>query len=387
MRIALVIYTYSETRGGAERICTYLTRGLLARGHEVHVVARRFHRGTLPPGATVHELRTNETFSAWKHLAFAANVKRFLETETFDIVHSFTRTYSQDILRLGGGTHREYLRCMSPERSLLGRWWSRFNPKELVQLRLERLGLRRGAYRRVVAVSNRVKAEVLRYYPVPPEDIVVIPNGVDIRKFSPDLQAHRARVRKNFGIKDDETAFLFCGNGPRRKGLAYAIEALARLPEGCRLLVVGDAGADYLSIARRWKIASRISLLGPRDPVHEFYGAADALVLPTLYDPFPNVCLEAMASGLPVITTAVTGVAEIITEGVDSFVVPAGQDVDALSARMRELNDRGRREAMSKAARATAERYSVERMIDTNLALYDEILRAKGSAASVPAAP
>jgi len=378
VRIALVIYTYSESRGGAERVCAYLARGLLARGHEVHLLARRFHRGTAPPAAVCREIPTNEAISAWKHFAFAANLRHLLRTERFDLVQSFSRTYSQDVLRLGGGTHREYLRCMEPERTLVGRWWSRVNPKELVQLRLERLGLRPGAYRRIVAVSKRVKDEVIRYYGVPTGDISVIPNGVDTERFSPALRTHRSRIRKTLGLEETKTLFLFCGNGPRRKGLAYAIEALARVP-GAHLVIVGDAGPEYAVLAKKFDVDRRVTLLGLRDPVQEYYGAADALVLPTLYDPFPNVCLEAMASGLPVVTTSVTGVAEVIEDGRDSFLIPSGQDVDALAGRMRELLDPARREEMSRAARATAERYSVDRMIEAYLGLFEE-LRRGGSA-------
>ncbi|MBI2901447.1 MAG: glycosyltransferase family 4 protein [Planctomycetes bacterium] len=385
MRIAVLIYTYSETHGGAERACSYLTRGLLARGHEVHLFARRFHRGAAPAGAILHEVPVTEAFSAWRYLAFAANVKALIEKGDFDVVHSFTRTTSQDVLRLGGGTHREYLRRMAPTRSLVGRLWARINPKELVQLRLEKLGFRPGAYRRIVAVSERVKEEVVRAYGVPSGDIVVIPNGVDTQRFTPALREHRPRVRRIFGIPDADPVFLFCGNGARRKGLAFAIEAVARL-RGARLMVVGDAGAEYRSLARRLGIAERVYLLGHRDAVGEYYGAADALVLPTFYDPFPNVCLEAIASGLPVITTAVTGVAEVLTDGRDSFIVPDGGDVDAMAARMSELADPARREEMSRAARETAERYTIDRMVEANLAVYEEVLRIKGATAPAPRA-
>lgn len=376
MKVALVIYTYSEQRGGAERACTYLAHGLLARGHEVHIFAHRFQRGIAPPQAVKHEVPTNETFSSWKHSTFAENSKRLLEQDRFDIIHSFTRTYHQDILRLGGGTHREYLNQMRTERGWLGRWWTRINPKERAQLRLERLGFQPGAYRRIVAVSRRVKDEVIHHYRVPADDIVVIHNGVDTDRFHPGLKAGRPRTRQAFGLAESDLLFLFCGTGGKRKGLSYAIEAIAKLPSEPkpRLLVVGESGASYHALARKLKVSDRIFLLGPRDDVEDFYGAADALVLPTLYDPFPNVCLEALATGIPTITTRVTGVAEIVTEGQDAFVVEDGRDVDALADRMRRLSDPAVRTAMSGAARQTAERHTIARTVDANLALYEEVV-------------
>lgn len=379
MKVALVIYTYSEQRGGAERACTYLAHGLLERGHEVHLFAHRFQRGISPTGAVRHEVPTNETFSSWKHTTFADNSKRLLEEDRFDVIHSFTRTYYQDILRLGGGTHREYLDQMESERSVLGRLWSRVNPKERAQLKLERRGFREGAYRRIVAVSNRVKEEVVRHYGLPPEDIVVIHNGVDTDKFHPALREGRARVRKTFGLAETDLVYLFCGSGGKRKGLGYAIESMAKLPAEPRprLLVVGESGAGWLSQARRLKISDRVFMLGPRDNVGDFYGAADALVLPTLYDPFPNVCLEALATGIPIITTAVTGVAEIVTEGRDAFILEDGRDPEAIAERMRRLADPGVRASMSAAARETAERHSIHRTVEANLALYEEILKSK----------
>lgn len=313
-------------------------------------------------------MRSVPVSGLWKHASFAENAKRLLDGERFDIVHSFTRTYSQDILRLGGGVHAEYLLRMEPARSAVGRWWSRVSPAERAELDLERRCFQPGASRRIVALSQVGKQEVIRHYGVAAEEIVVIPNGVDTRRFSPELRSHREAVRSTLGLGAEDLVFLFCGSGGRRKGLPYALQALESLPDA-QMIVVGAVDGP--------SVGGRVRFVGARDDVEPYYGASDALVLPTLYDPFPNVTLEAMASGLPVITTRVTGTAEIIENGKDSMVIEEGSDVAALAARMRELADPARRGEMSRAARDTAERYTVDRNLESNLALYGEVVRMK----------
>jgi hypothetical protein len=144
MRIALVIEKFSPA-GGAERACSYLARGLVARGHEVHVFATRIEPA---PGITAH------TLEADSHASFAAASREALAKEPFDVIQSFTRTPRQDVLRLGGGIHQEYLARTDVVYSALGRWWRRVRPKERTELRLEAESLRPDASKRIIAVSK-----------------------------------------------------------------------------------------------------------------------------------------------------------------------------------------------------------------------------------------
>ena len=377
MKVALLVYRFTDVRGGGERACVNLARGLLGAGHEIHTYAGRYDEGALPDGAVAHTVPVINFNAAWKHRSFAARSKKILEAESYDIIHSFTRTYHQDILRLGGGIHAEYLACRDAQRPLLNRWWARISPKERVQLKLDRLAFRGRTYRRIVAVSHRVKGDVIRHHGVPESDVMVIHNGVDIRRYSPELRrTHRASTRKELGIPETDLVFLFCGMNGRLKGLPSAIDALAKV--SARLLVVGEPHTSrFRARASRLGIADRVHFLGHRTDAERFYGASDALVHPSFFDPFPNVCLEAMATGLPVITTSVTGVAEVITDGKDSFIVKDGYDVDAIAERMKELEDDKRREEISRAARATAETRSLKKNLEENLRLYGEVLKEK----------
>jgi UDP-glucose:(heptosyl)LPS alpha-1,3-glucosyltransferase len=357
VRVALVIERFSPS-GGAERACANLARGLAGRGHEVHVFAREIEPA---PGVVPHPVAAGGLFP---HRAFAGESRRLLAAERFDIVHSFTRTPQQDVLRLGGGIHREYLAQTDSEYSALGRLWRRVRPKERVELALEAASLAPGAYRKVVAVSRRVRDEAVRHYGVRPDDVKVIYNGVDAAAFAP-APGTRAEGRRELGLREDEYALLFCGSGFRRKGLEFAAAAVGSVP-GARLLVAGEG---------RGRPHPRVLYLGRRSDVARLYAAADVLILPTLYDPFPNVCLEAMAAGLPVIVSRIAGVSEII-EG-DSLVVEEPRDVKTLAEAVRRLEDPAVRKPMGESARRKAVQFTLERTLEENLRLYEVLTKSR----------
>lgn len=360
MKVALLIRRFSPA-GGAERACALLARGLHERGHEVHVFAQEI---AATGGIVAHRVPADGFF---RQHAFAERVRSLLARERFDIVQSFTRTACQDVLRLGGGIHREYLARTDAVYSPLGRLWRRLRPKERYELALERESLAPRASLRIVAVSRRVKEEAIRHYGVPAEKIAVIYNGVDGGEFHPDPAA-RARMRRELGLREDDYVLLFCGTGFRRKGLDFAIRAVDRVPSA-KLLVAGEG---------RPRAHPRARYLGRRGDTAALYAASDALILPTLYDPFPNACLEAMASGIPVIVSRVAGVSEII-DG-DSIVVEDPADVEALAAAVRRLEDPACRRALGEAARRKALLYPPSRVVEETLRVYEDVRSIKTGA-------
>jgi UDP-glucose:(heptosyl)LPS alpha-1,3-glucosyltransferase len=357
VKIALVIEKFSPA-GGAERQCVNFARFLVARGHEIHVFARNIQPGT---GYTAHKVAADGLF---RHQTFDMQSRKLLEKESFDIVQSYTRTSFQDVLRLGGGTHREYLIQTDSAYSPLGRLWRKIRPKERLELELERGGFAPHASKKIVAVSQRVKEEVLRHYGVPEEKIAVIHNGVDSNEFKPSAEARRL-IRNQIGLEDSDYTLLFVGSGFKRKGLEFAIRAVDRIPSA-RLVVAGEGKAPS---------HPRVLMLGRRTDVSHLYAAADAFIFPTLYDPFPNAVIEAMASGLPVIVSRIAGVSEIITD--DSIVVENPRSVDELAAAVRTLEDPALRKSMGEAARRKAQEHPLERGYNDYLKLYEQILALK----------
>ena len=364
MRIALVIEKFSPA-GGAERACGTLAKALVERGHELHVFASTI---APLPGIVPHPVASEGLFD---HQSFSNNVRCLLEKETFDVVHSFSRTAMQDVLRLGGGTHREYLKQTERSYSAWGRFWRRIRPKERYELRLEEESFASTASRVIVAVSRRVKDEVVRHYDVPPEKIEVIHNAVDGGEFKPSEEARRL-IRNQLGLAENDYTLLFVGSGFRRKGLAYAIQAVDRVPSA-RLIVAGEGRAHP---------HPRVLMLGRRTDVAQLYAAADAFIFPTLYDPFPNATLEAMAAGLPIIVSRIAGTSELI-DG-DSIVVEEPWNIDELAAAVKRLEDPAVRKPMGEAARRKALTRPVSALVEENLRVYERIRALKAATRSGP---
>lgn len=231
-------------------------------------------------------------------------------------------------------------------------------------------------YRHIITNSRMVKGEIIDLFGVPSEEITVIYNGVDLERFSPtNRDRYRCEVRDELGIGRDGRLALFVGTSFTRKGLAETIAALGQMSsqERFRLVVVGgDNPSRYRQQARRAGVS--VDFLGRQSQVERFYAASDVLVLPTAYDPFANVTLEAMASGLPVITTAQNGASEIITSARDGYVVANQADVTGIRQAFENLADPSHRSAVGERARARAEQFSYQQNAEQTLALYQTLL-------------
>jgi UDP-glucose:(heptosyl)LPS alpha-1,3-glucosyltransferase len=233
----------------------------------------------------------------------------------------------------------------------------------------------------VICISQMVKDDIRRHYDVAEDKLHVIYNGVDTAAFHPELaRRHRQATRTAYGIPPDIPLFLFVGSGFERKGLKLALDALAELPDTVHLLVVGKDKrmAAFRHHADKLGIARRVHFAGGQQDVRPFYGAADALVFPTLYEPFGNVALEAFACGLPVITSTHSGAAELIQKGENGFACDP-IDQQALAGSMKQLLSPDLRKKAAITARITAEAFSLERMSASLLTLYNGLLCANAS--------
>ena len=212
-------------------------------------------------------------------------------------------------------------------------------------------------FRRYVAVSARVVEELVRFYGVTADRIVVIPNGVNIERFRPEA-GEREAARREFGVPLAAPLLLFAGHEFERKGLAYVIAALPLLEPEVRLLVVGSGDpAPYRAMAAQTGVADRVVFAGGRSDLPRIYPAADAFVFPTYYESFALVGMEAMASGLPLFATRVGGIEDYLSDGYNGHFIE--RDAADIAARLRPvLDDPDRLRRLGLGARATAERYA-----------------------------
>jgi len=375
VKIGLIRQRYAAS-GGAERYLAQLVVELTAAGHAVHLFASRWT--DVPKGGTIHRVPVLAAPAFLRVLSFAWAAGRMSRREACDLVHSFDRTIRPDIYRAGDGCHRAWLDRRRAVEGGVRPVTDRLNPLHRSILWLERQLFRPGGCRRIIANSRMVRDEILRYYGTPAAAIRVIYTGVDLSRFRPVLGgAARAAVREALGVRPEDAVVLFAGSGFERKGLRFLLEAMGRIrrKENLRLWVLGKGDLRRArSQADRLGIADRVHFAGPVADPERWMAAADVFALPSIYDPFSNACLEAMASGLPVITTRANGVAEILEEGRTGSVISHAREVGALAERIEEFLNPARQEESAVAARTAAEAFSMEEHVKQVLALYEEVL-------------
>lgn len=371
MKLALIRKTYTPF-GGAERHVDRFLDALLERGHEVHLFTARW-RASGPPRegfrvVRVPVIRGARWAEAW---SFAVAASRLACAGGYDVVHSFDRVRRCDVYRAGDGCHREWLRRRRAAQPGWLRAIPSLNPLHLVYLALER-GLFEGGCRAIVANSRRGREDILTHYRADPDRIHVIYNGVDLDRWRVPDAAQRLAARRAAGIGDDERLVLLVGSGFDRKGVATAVRALAALKHPrARLAVVGRGRSHpYARLAASLGVGDRVRFAGPVQDISTWYAAADLLLLPTVYDPFANVCLEALACGVPVVTSAANGAAEVLTEET-GVVVEAASDVAGFAAAVDAVLGWG--PSRAGACRRVAGRYSLERHLQETLLLYETV--------------
>jgi UDP-glucose:(heptosyl)LPS alpha-1,3-glucosyltransferase len=242
-----------------------------------------------------------------------------------------------------------------------------------------------GRYRRIVAISERVRQQLKQYYNVPDERIVTIPNGINLARFNPGNARSREAVRQSFGVADDVPLVLFVGSQYRLKGLEFAIRALVEMETKVILLVVGaDVAAPFKRLAEQLGVSDRVIFAGARSDLPTIYPAADAFVLPTLYETFALVCLEAMASGLPVLASPVGGIEDYLHDDVNGLHVQ--RDATEIAAKLdRLLNDRELHARLREAGIATAQNYEWKNIAQQYLTLFDELIAERTQGSGNPA--
>lgn len=388
MKLALIRKKYSPF-GGAERYLDTLVEHLLGLGHEVHIFANQWESETgisQPKTGRLffHKVPMIKGLSVLKLLSFAINARRLLKKERFDVIHSFERTLYQDIYRAGDGCHKEWLIQRAKYEAPWKTFLVRVNPLHWVFLWIEKQIFKQNNTKIVIANSERGKEEIIRHYNFPPERIRVILNAVDSTRFHPDnRKKYRKAVRARLGIAEDESAMLFLGSGFERKGLKFAIEALSMMHDPkIKLIVAGrDYSRRYKRQARMLGVIDNVLFCGPTKESEKLYAAADVFVLPTVYDPFSNACLEAMASGVPVVTSKINGVSELIEDGITGVCVEDPSDVEALKQAIEQLLQRGNSETIEW-AKTKGRLMNMENHIRETIECYETMLfsRRVGSA-------
>jgi UDP-glucose:(heptosyl)LPS alpha-1,3-glucosyltransferase len=358
--------------GGSERSVSRALSVLRSQGKvDVTLITRRSDEAVMWHALEIDPFYVTRT---GRDRGFArAAVGRFSQ---FELVQSHERIPGAHVFRAGDGVHAAWLEQRDRVESKVTRFARRWGPYHRYVLAAEAAMFSHPALRCVICNSNSVAADIVRRFSVPREKIVLVCNGVDQILYHPALTRHREGWRQQNQIPLQVPLLAFLGSGFLRRGLATALSAIVDVPQ----LHLAVAGTDrhpqrYARMAERLGIAARVHFLGPMPNVRPLYGAADALILPSLYDPFPTVCMEALAAGLPLFTSPTCGASEWIRTGENGWVVDALDVAGYRNALVQWLDKRADWPAMRAAARKTAEPFTLERMVDELAAVYADLRR------------
>jgi UDP-glucose:(heptosyl)LPS alpha-1,3-glucosyltransferase len=365
--------------GGAERYLQTLIECLKRSGHEIHIFSNYW---TKDGEVIFHKVNVLPFGSLLSTLTFNLNVKKALESAfKTDCKISFERTTYQDIYRAGEGCHREWLKLRKLIEPSWRQYTFRINPLHIALLSLEKKLFYNTKI--IIANSHMVKKQIIKHYGLPENKIHVVYNGVDLRRFSPQNRLnYRDLVRKDLSIPEEAKVILFVGSGFERKGLLTLLKALSILktakalsPAEIYLVVIGKGDIKkFKHLAQEYGLEGHVAFIGQEESVEKFYGSADVFVLPTVYDPFSNATLEAMASGLPVVTTDHNGASEIIEDGIDGFILRDLLNYNELAEKiMLVLSDN---ERMGINARQKAEMYPIQKSAEEFM---DALIRFAGT--------
>lgn len=369
IKLALIRQKYRPD-GGAER---FLSRAIEALKDDVEltIFTRKWQQ---QEGVNIVECNPAKWSRVSREKGFAKEVRTQIGKRQFDLIQSHERIPCCDIYRAGDGVHKEWLRQRDRVISPAARAITKITPFHKYALKAEERLYNSERLRAVICNSEMVANEIKNYFPKAADKTHVIYSGVNFSIFNPELKAHSKQIRSELGISENQTVFLYVGSGFERKGLAAAIKAIAKT-ENAVLIAIGKDkhSRKYEQLASDMQSAKKVLFLGVKEDVTTYYGCANAFVFPTLYDPFPNVIIEALASGLPVITSTKCGAAEIIEPGKDGFVCDA-LDIASITKFMQKLQNKETLAQMSAAAAAKSKMFANDIMTAKLTELYTKLI-------------
>ena len=380
MKVALVIEQFDSRRGGAEQWTVQFAARLLARRHEVHVLAKRFGEQVRTMPIVAHRLPRTTT-----RPGFAEAAQAQLLAIAPDVIHDMGAGWFCDVFQPHGGSFaalsRRKLRMvapwMRPLKSRVDRLLSRHRQFRAL---FERQYVDDG--RLMVALSRTVAADFQQFHDVPEQRIRLIYNGVDTERFSPERRRqYREQLRHQLGLNADVVLILIVTHNFRLKGvplLLRALRGLKRSDAPVLLLVVGGKRiGGWMRAAGRLGVGRAVTFAGSVDDTVPYYAAADIYAHPTFYDSCSLVVLEALAGGLPVVTTRYNGAAELMTDRREGYVMDDPADLSELTSRLESLLDGDVRRRMGEAGRRLALKHTLEHNVAQMLAVYEESLQER----------
>jgi UDP-glucose:(heptosyl)LPS alpha-1,3-glucosyltransferase len=340
MRIVLS-FPACHRRGGVERIVLECANYLQTHGHQVHLLATEWDASELAAGIQCHQVPAGRW--SWRRISeFSRNSRTILAAlpQAPDVIAAFGVEAPPGAVVWVQSVHKAWMEVSQRHRSLKGRWRQRLNPFHAAAARLEESCFGARSYRRLIALTDTVKADLIRLYNVPPADIDLLPNGFSAIEFNVDtIMPNRQSLRQSLRYRDNDKVILFVANELERKGFSTLIRALASMKDvSLKLLVIGRVSPDeYRTEVEQLGLAQQVQFTGPRGDVARYYAAADLFVLPTQYEAWGLVIVEALACGLRVVTSRLAGASVAVSEGQTGYLLEDPRDPAELAGKIRRI--------------------------------------------------
>ncbi len=358
MKIGLAIYNFDPKKGGAERYTYDLAGRLAAKGHHVVVFCAR---GVDAPGITLIPLDTI-AYPRWlRNISFALSHRSALRRVKPDVMLGYGNVLDLDVYQSHGGVQniwmeREIASCQTGAERKTKSLFLRHSLNQAAQRWVEGYSVRRGRFQRIVAISDMVRDHMSAYYGIEKKAFDIVYNGVDIERFRPAEHTPSGPV-----------TILFCAGNFRLKGLFPLIKAfgnVVRQGKDVQLTIMGRGNKEhYLGLMAEEGVEGRVSFVGEKSRPEDIYRAAHLLAHPTYYDACSLTTMEAMASGIPVITTRWNGASAFVSPD-EGYVIDEPGNIAELGNAISALTDPVRRESMGKNARRKMESFTMNKNAD-----------------------
>lgn len=308
-------------RGGVEKYTWQLAEAFSRKGCDVTVLTT----GTKPACGSLDapikiESLGDPSVLSWLSLnRFAKRAQEWVASHPVDIVFGMDRNGIETHYRAGNGVHKAYLKLRGQTESSLRCASFRINPLHRKILALEKQTYESPRLKRLFVNSHLVKEQLFNCYDIAPDKVSVVHNGVEWKKLQQAFDSWKrvqAQLKDTFNLDPQAHQFLFIGNGYQRKGLGELLEALTYVKdENWQLCCLGKDRRPnhFVRLAKKLGLEDRVRFWGLRQDVVSFYQVADSLVIPSVYDPFANVTVEALAMGLFVVSSSQNGGSEVLT--------------------------------------------------------------------------
>lgn len=375
MRIAHVIFRAERPRGGAERYAIDLSNELIRRGHRVDLLASKFADiGAAEPVP----INARGLTRAARYQRFIDEVQRHLDATRYDAVHAHLPVRSCDVYTTHSGLEVLALRDAhrvkpTAAAQLVAMAGNRLSVKRRRVAQVEAELLRNSRPPITICLSDREREQAAALFPESARRMVTLYSLPDDRRFDPSQLADRRKtMRKIMGVGADQPTFVFVGQDFQRKGLATAIAALGRVRNPHALLyVLGDGDVKaYSRLALRAGVVGRVLFVGSVPNVADYLAAADGLVLPTRFEPFGMVVVEAILMGCPPIVSKAAGASEVVGHDRTGYQIGDYDDAAGFAEAMDRLSDPDASERLRKACLGERDRFSYARQVDQIEALY-----------------